>query len=134
MTLKFQLQSGKKIELNIAPIEIGLNLLRTILNECKHAGLDIGIGEGDTVMSLIFKNKEACLNILSSEDVLEAVKDCCAKVLYDNQRFSMELFDDVEKRKDFIPLMMIVAMENIRPFFAEPHIILNALQSQFLMS
>ena len=131
--LKFQLKSGKKLEIDIAPIETGLNLYRAILNECKHANLDLSIAEEDTIMDMLLKNKEACLNILSSESVMETVKDCCTKVVYDKQRFSMELFEKVENRKDFIPTMMIVAMENIRPFFDEPHIILDALQTQFLI-
>ena len=79
------------------------------------------------------KNKEALLNIISSETVLECIKDCCPKVLYDKQRFSMDLFEKVENRKDFFAVMAIVGIENIRPFFAEPHTILNAVQSQFLM-
>lgn len=131
--LKFQLKSGKKLEVDIAPIEIGLNLYRAILIECKGANLDLSVAEEDTVMTMLLKNKEACLNVLSSETVLEAVKDCCAKVVYDKQRFTMDLFNKLENRKDFIPVMMIVAMENIRPFFEEPHIILDALQSQFLI-
>lgn len=131
--LKFQLKSGKKLEVDIAPIETGLTLYRAILTQCKNANLDLSIANDDTIMTMLLKNKEACLNVLSSEEVLEAVKDCCAKVVYDKQRFNMELFNKIENRKDFIPIMMIVAMENIRPFFAEPHIILDALQSQFLM-
>ena len=131
--LKFQLKSGKKLEIDIAPIETGLTLYRAILTECKNANLDLSVADDDTVMTMLLKNKEACLNVLASEMVLEAVKDCCAKVVYDKQRFSMDLFNKIENRKDFIPTMMIVAMENIRPFFAEPHIILDALQSQFLM-
>lgn len=131
--LKFQLKSGKKLEIDIAPIETGLNLYRAILIECKGANLDLSVANEDTIMDLLLKNKEACLNILSSESVLEAIKDCCSKVVYDKQRFNMNLFEKVENRKDFIPVMMIVAMENIRPFFDEPHIILDALQSQFLM-
>lgn len=134
MSLKFQLQSGKKLELDIAPIETCLNLYRAILIECKGAGLDLSIANEDTIMTLLLKNLDAVLNVLSSEQVLDAVKDCCTKVLYDKQRFSMEIFDKVENRKDFIPVMMVVAMENIRPFFASPHTILDALQSQFLMS
>lgn len=134
MTLKFQLQSGKKLELDIAPIETCLNLYRAIIIECKGAGLDLSVASEDTIMTVLLKNIDACLNILGSESVLEAVKDCCPKVVYDKQRFSMELFEKVENRQDFIPVMMIVAMENIRPFFASPHIILDALQSQFLMS
>lgn len=131
--LKFQLKSGKKLEVDIAPIETGLTLYRAILTQCKNANLDLSVADDDTVMTMLLKNIEACLNVLSSEEVLEAVKDCCAKVVYDKQRFNMELFNKIENRKDFIPIMMIVAMENIRPFFAEPHIILDALQSQFLM-
>ncbi len=131
--LKFQLKSGKKLEVDIAPIETGLTLYRAILTECKNANLDLTVADDDTVMTMLMKNKEACLNVLASEMVLEAVKDCCAKVVYDKQRFNMELFNKIENRKDFIPTMMIVAMENIRPFFDEPHIILDALQSQFLM-
>lgn len=134
MSLKFQLKSGKKVELDIAPIETCLNLYRAILIECKGAGLDLSIAEEDTVMTILLKNLDAVLNVMASEQVLEAIKDCCAKVLYDKQRFSMELFEKVEARKDFMPVMMIVAMENIRPFFESPHIILDALQSQFLMN
>ena len=85
------------------------------------------------VKSVLMKNKEAVLNVLSSELVLDAVKACCDKVVYDKQRFNMGIFEDVNNRKDFIPLMMIVAMENIRPFFAEPHIILDSLSAQFLV-
>lgn len=131
--LKFQLKSGKKLEVDIAPIETGLTLYRSILTECKNANLDLTIATDDTVLTMLMKNKEACLNVLASETVLEAVKDCCAKVVYDKQRFSMELFNKLENRQDFIPTMLIVAMENIRPFFEEPHIILDALQSQILM-
>ena len=133
MSLKFQLASGKKIEMDIAPIDLGLNLCRCVLNECKNAGLNLTVNEGDTIFDLILNNKEALLNVLSSEPVLEAVKDCCAKVLYDKQRFSMEIFEIVENRKDFVPLMMVVGMENIRPFFAAPHTILDSLEAQFLM-
>lgn len=133
MTLKFQLQSGKKLELDIAPLEVGLNLYRAIINECKHAGLDITVADDTTLMDLLMKNKEALLNIISSETVLECIKDCCPKVLYDKQRFNMNLFEKVENRKDFFAVMAIIGIENIRPFFAEPHTILNAIQSQFLM-
>lgn len=133
MSLKFQLQSGKKIEIDIAPLEVCLNLYRAVVNECKNAGLDITIANEDTLLSLLMKNKEALLNVISSEAVMEAIKDCCPKVLYDKQRFSDALFEKVENRKDYFPTLAIVGIENIRPFFAEPHIILNAIQSQFLM-
>lgn len=134
MTLKFQLQSGKKLELDIAPIETCWALYRAILVECKGADLDLTVASEDTILTLLLKNIDAVLNVVASESVLDAVKDCCAKVIYDKQRFSLELFEKAENRRDFIPVMMIVAMENIRPFFAAPHTILDALQPQFLMN
>ena len=81
MSLKFQLQSGKKLEMDIAPIQTCLDLYRVILMQCKGAGLDLTTASEDTIMSVLLKNIDAILNILSSEDVLEAVKDCCAKVV-----------------------------------------------------
>lgn len=134
MTLKFLLKSEKKLELDIAPIENGLSLYRAILTECKGAGLDLNVTDVDTLQSVLFKNIDALLNVLSSERVLEAIKDCCAKVVYDRQRFSMEVFEKVENRRDFFSVMAIVAIENLRPFFSEPHTILDAIASQFLAS
>lgn len=134
MSLKFQLQSGKKVEIDIAPVEVCWKLYCTIISECKGVGLDLTVAESDTVLSMILKNIETALTVVSSESVLEATKDCCAKVVYDKQRFSMDLFEKVENRRDFIPVMALTAMENIRPFFNEPHTILNTLEAQFLMS
>lgn len=131
--IKYQLQSGKKLEINIAPIEVGFNLYRTILVECQGTGLDFSIAEEDTVKDMLLKNIEAVLKILSSEAVIEATKDCCDKVVYDKQRFSMDVFENIDNRKDFIPVMMIVAIENIKPFFAAPHIILDSILPQFLI-
>lgn len=130
--LKFQLKSGKKLEIDIAPIETGLNLYRAVLIECKGANLDLSVAQEDTILTMLMKNKDACLNVLSSEAVLDAIKDCCAKVVYDKQRFTMDIFNNVETRKDFFPTMMIVAIENLKPFFEEPHTILNALETQLM--
>lgn len=132
--IKLQLPSGKKLEIDVAPIEVGLNLYRAIIFECNKANLDLSIAEEDTIMQLLLKNSKALLNVIGSESVMEAIKDCCAKVVYDKQKFSMDLFSKLENRKDFFALMANVAIENIKPFFAEPHIILDSIQSQFLMN
>lgn len=119
--LKFQLKSGAKIEYNLAGIEQALKLYRGLIAECKNAGLDITATEEDTVADVIMKNKEAILNIIGSENILESIKDCCEKVLYNGQRFSMELFEKEEARQDFFPLMVLVGVENVRPFFPSLH-------------
>lgn len=129
---KFMLQSGKVVELSLAPIETALNLYRTIIYECKNAGLDLKIVEGESIADVILKNTEALLNILGSQQVLEAVQECSAKNLYDKQRFSMELFEDEKARGDFLPLIYLTAVENIRPFFPNLHTIFSMVEDVFL--
>lgn len=129
---KFMLQSGKVVELSLAPIETALNLYRTIIYECKNAGLDLKIVEGESIADVILKNTEALLNILGSQQVLEAVQECSAKNLYDKQRFSMELFEDEKARGDFLPLIYLTAVENIRPFFPNLHTIFSMAEDVFL--
>lgn len=129
---KFMLQSGKIVELSLAPIETALNLYRTIICECKNAGLDLKILDDETIADLILKNTEALLNILGSERVMEVVKECSAKNLYDKQRFSMDLFEDEEARGDFLSVIYLTAVENIRPFFPNLHIVFSTIEGLFL--
>lgn len=119
--LKYQLQSGAKVEFNLGTIEQALGLYRALIYECKNAGLDVTVLEGDTVLDVVMKNKEAILNILGSEHVIECIKECCSKVLYNGQKFSMVLFEEEKARQDFFPLMMLVGVENVRPFFPNLH-------------
>lgn len=130
--LKFELQSGKILEIDLAKTEDAWNLYCAIVNECKGTGLDLKIAEEDTIADLIMRNTEALLNIISSKQVLEATKDCSLRNLYDKQKFSMDLFEDEKARGDFIPVMAVTAIENIRPFFPNLHIILGQVESGFL--
>ncbi len=129
---KFMLQSGKVVELSLAPIETALNLYRTVIGECKNAGLNLKITDDETIADLILKNTEALLNILGSERVMEAVKECSVKNLYDKQRFSVELFEDERARGDFLPVIYLTAMENIRPFFPNLLIVFSTIEDIFL--
>lgn len=102
--LKFQLKSGKMVELNLAPMDNALYLYRTIIHECKGAGLDITAVDGESIAAVLTKNIDALLSVIGSEYVLEAIKGCADKVIYDKQRFNMEIFDRDEKaRGGFFP-------------------------------
>lgn len=130
--LKFQLKSGKIAELNLASIDNALALYRAVIQECKGAGLDISGEDETTIGDLLKKNMEAILNILGSEQVMEAIKNCCDKVLYDKQKFSMDIFEDERARGDFFGLMLLVAVENLRPFFVEMTMFFDLLLSGVL--
>ena len=128
--LKYQLQSGKLVEMNLATMPQALALYRAVIHECKGAGLDITNATTTTIGDMLLKNIDALLNVIGSEIVLEAIQGCCEKVLYDNQHFSMDLFEDDEKaRGDFFGLMLLVASENLRPFFPNLHSVFSTLSA-----
>lgn len=129
---KYQLQSGKILELSLAPVETALELLRVFTVECKNAGLDLKIGTEDTIGDLIGRNTEALLNIVGSKEALEAIKECSSRNLYGKQKFSMDIFEDEKARGDFIPVMVVTALENLRPFFPNLRIIFETLEAVFL--
>lgn len=144
--LKFQLKSGKHLEFNLASIDKALALYRAVIFECKGdkikldkliEGIKAIYGGGEvpenfSLLDIIAENKEAILSVISSEYVMEAIKDCCEKVLYDKQRFSMDLFEDINNRADFFGVMVIVALENLSPFFYQTPTYFTMLSAPFL--
>lgn len=131
--IKYQLKSGKIIEFSLAPVETALALYRAIVSECQRCKFELSFTEEDTILSLLSKNSEPLLRVMGSEYVMEAIKDCCAKVIYNKQKFSMDLFEDEKARGDFFGVMLLVAVENLRPFFPQASSLLNNVLSPFLM-
>lgn len=130
--LKYQLKSGKTVGLNLAPVETALALYRAVVSECQRCKLDLTITEDMTMLDLLIKNSEVLLRVMGSEYVMESIKACCDKVLYDKQRFSMELFEDEKARGDFFGVMVLVALENLVPFFPQARWWSETLLSAFL--
>lgn len=129
---KYILKSGKVVEMNLAPIETALDLYMAVVSECKGCNLDITVAQEDTILDLLNKNMDALLSVMSSKIVIEAIKECAKHVLYDKQKFSMEIFEDAKCRADFKPLMTLICIENLRYFFDEAHIIFDAILSQMI--
>lgn len=131
--IKYPLKSGKLLEIDYVPIGLALELYRSIMSECARCKIDLKIEDGMTQLELIGKNSEAILRVLGSEDVMEVVQRCCAKVIYNKQRFSMDLFEDIEARGDFFGIMILVALENLLPFFPHLRSRFETLLSAFLI-
>lgn len=131
---KYKLTSGKIVEFELAPVETGLNLFRTVVNETKGTGLKLEIEEGDTIFNLIFgKNADAALAVMSSENVFNAVYECCSRVKYDNKSFALELFNEEKTRQDLLPVIQLVGLENLAPFFPSLRLVFDTLISDLLM-
>lgn len=144
--LKFQLRSGNHLEFNLAPIDKAIALYRAVIYECKGdkiklekliEGIKAIYSGGDvpdnfSMLDIIAENKEAILSIIGSEYVMQAIQDCCDQVLYNKQRFTLDLFEEVENRADFFGVMVIVALENLSPFFYQPPSFFTMLSAPFL--
>lgn len=134
MTRKYKLTSGKVVEFELAPVETGLNLFRTVVNETKGTGLKLEIDESDTVFNLIFgKNADAALAVMGSENVFNAVCECCTRVKYDSKPFTLDLFNDEKARQDLLPVIQLVGLENLAPFFPGLRLVFDTLISDLLM-
>lgn len=125
--LKYELQSGTIVEMNLATTPQALSLYRAVVHECKGAGLDISGATTATIGDLLLKNIDALLNVIGSEHVMTAIQDCCDKVIYNGQHFSLDLFEDEKAKGDFFSLMLLVASENLRPFFPSLHSVFSML-------
>lgn len=144
--LKFQLRSGKHLEFNLAPIDKAIALYRAVIYECKGDKIKLEkliegikaiysggeVPDNFSMLDIIAENKEAILSIIGSEYVMQAIQDCCDKVLYNKQRFTLDLFEEVENRADFFGVMIIVALENLSPFFYQPPSFFTMLSAPFL--
>ena len=128
---KYILKSGKVIEFDYAPIEKALHLYRAVISAGQGTGLDLTVSEEDTLSDLFNKNIDTWLAIRSSEEVIDAVKDCASHCLYDKAKFAIERFEQ-EDRKDLIPLLELVCMENLRPFMRKAHIFFDVVQSELI--
>ena len=131
--IKYQLKSGKLLEIDLVPTGLALELYRAVMSECALCKFDLKIEEDTSLLELVGKNSEALLRVLGSENVMEVVQRCCAKVIYGKKKFSMDLFDDIEARGDFFGIMIIVALENLLPFFPHLRSRFEMLLSQFVM-
>lgn len=120
------------IEFSLAPIDKALALYRAVVSESRGAGLDLQITGEMTLADLLLKNTETILKVLGSEYVMDAVKECSDKVIYNGERFNMNLFEEEDSRADFFGVMILVALENLTPFFPEARIISSPILSQFL--
>ena len=144
--LKFQLKSGKHLEFNLASIDKALGLYRAVIYECKGNKIKLDrliegikavysggeVPENFSLLDIIAENKEAILSVIGSEYVMQAIEECCDKVVYDKQKFSLEIFDKVENRADFFGVMVIVALENLSPFFYQTPSFFTMLSAPFL--
>lgn len=128
---RYILNSGKIVEFNLAPIAVAKNLYKAVVLAAR-GHLDITKADEQTIMQLLLDNIDALLSIMGDDAVIQAVEDCAKHILYDKQKFCDDLFEIEKNRPDYMPVMTLVCIENLRYFFAKAHIIFDAVLSEIV--
>lgn len=121
------LDSGAKLEIQLASFENGHRLLKAIMKEVE--GIEINAGLNTEINLSVIKNIVA--KIIYSENIESALWACMNVVLYDGKKVSRETFEDENARADFLIVTKEVLVYNLTPFFKNLGSALSAIQEKF---
>lgn len=128
--MKYQLNSGAKLEVNESSIQDCWMLYQSICNALKKDGLELPDLANMSFAEIIRSNPVAILNIFSDDEILEQILNCAKQAIYNGQRVNMDTFS--KNRGDFFPSMQLIALVNLKPFFPEFHTVFQGLMDSIL--
>lgn len=108
------LQSGNTLRVQKASFDKALTLTNTIIDRL--GGL-LGTATSDAEIAPILIS--GLSKIISDSKVQNQVISCFQGCLYNNQNLTKDTFEDVEARKDYIEVLIIVAEANVKDFLPE---------------
>lgn len=124
--MDFTLKSGASLIVTPASFDDANCLRKALLKATK--GLDIPLeflkngiaGIGNIELSSL---TDPLIELLSSEDVENAIFKCATKAVYQNQRVFKNLFDDAkigeQAREDYHEIFLKIIETNCKPFFKQ---------------
>jgi len=124
------LDSGAKVEIQMASFENGHRLLKAVMKEVENINLSLGDMSGDVNESVLNTIKNVAARLISSDLVESALWPCMGVVLYNGQKISRETFENANARADFLPVTKEVMVYNLAPFFKNLNSVLSALKEK----
>ena len=122
--LKKTLPSGAILEATLASFEEGNALMKSVVKEVE--SLKISLGdlnlknfdiESEMNDEMINTIKNYAARMISSEEIEACLWVCMGRARYDNQPIKKDLFEEAEKRGDYLIIMKEVLVYNLVPFF-----------------
>lgn len=104
------LPSGAKLKVQEAPFVDSKALYQALLEEA--AGLKLDPNQD---IDVNFFKDVFCVGF-SSKKIEACIWKCMERVTYDGQRVTMDSFEPVKAREDYMTVLFEVVQENIRPF------------------
>lgn len=110
MAKEVKLVSGNKLEITMAPFAEARALYQSILSEMKGLSLD---PKAEVDVNLF---KDMFCTLLASKPIEAALFECMKRSTYNGMKISLDTFEPVEAREDYLDVCIEVAKENIAPF------------------
>ncbi len=110
MSKVVKLDSGRELEITLAPYEESLNLFQGIMEEVKQLKLD---PNADFDINFL---KDLFCAFVSSKKVQSLLAPCMKRVIYNGGPIDKNTFESVEAREDYVPICFEVTKENVLPF------------------
>lgn len=118
MNEEVTLKSGRKLQLQIATFTVSMRLFKTIANELKVVDIKIdGLSMEKIKTTDVMVLKNAVLQLLGSDTLETAIRECMKCCLYDNQKIGPATFEPQDARRDYLECAWEVIKFNLSPFF-----------------
>lgn len=108
--MKKELASGKTLHITIGSFDECLDLWMTINEEAKGINMSSEVEIDTNLLKNIFCTAN------SSRKIKEKLDPLLKRCLYDNAPINEKTFQSIEAREDYLEIIEVVAVENIRPF------------------
>lgn len=112
------LKSGRSVELQMASFAVAMKLFKTIANELKQVDVQLGSFNLETIKGTdVNAIKNAVFQLLGSDNVERAVRECMGRCLYQGNKIVADTFEPEDARQDYLPVAWEVVKYNLAPFF-----------------
>ncbi len=116
---------GKELEVTPASFADAMALKEVIAKALKENGIKIDLSSVDIDFNKIDKMDagdvgwilEPVLTLTTDSTIRKQLFKCSERAMFNKSKVNEDLFEDVENRKYFYPIMMEVLKVNISPFF-----------------
>jgi hypothetical protein len=119
MSEKITLPSGAKLEITPLPYFKAWAVTQKVTRAVEKIDIDLkGVDFKNIMITDIVNLKSPICALLSSDEIIEAAKECFTRCTYNGVKINDETFEPIASRKDFLPCVFYALRANISPFFS----------------
>ena len=120
------LKSGNKLSFQYADFEMAQDLYTVVTEELEKKNVNVKDGAEGITVSVI----KALSSMMGAKHITEYFWKCANTCLYNGERITPSIFENIEARKDFMEIKFHIIWNNIYVFFSNHLSELKNLKTQ----